>query len=58
MHAKLDAVLSRHKFQPFKDVMAAEVRENEDLHPSPITTIHTHVNEPVHAVAQIAKGRR
>ena len=59
MHAKLNTVLSRHKFQPFKDVMAAEAQENESSHSSSSrTSIHQHVNEPIHAVAQVAKGRR
>jgi len=38
--------------------MAAEAQENESSHPSLMPTINKHVNEPIHAVAQIAKGRR
>jgi hypothetical protein len=31
MSAKVHAVLSRHKFQPFCDVMTAEAAENQSL---------------------------
>jgi len=61
MHAKLNTVLSRHKFQPFKNVMAAEApgaNAEQSLSHSSGTVIDKHLNEPIHAVAQIAKGGR
>jgi polysaccharide deacetylase family protein (PEP-CTERM system associated) len=61
MHAKLNTILSRQRFQPFKDVMAAEAAaanaERSLSHSSGIV-IDKHLNESVHAVAQIAKGGR
>lgn len=61
MHAKLDMVLGRHKFQPFKNVMAAEADGSSaaqtSLPPSGIL-IDKHPKEPVHAMANIAKGRQ
>ncbi len=61
MHAKLNTVLRRHKFQSFKDVMAAEAagaNAEQSLSRSSGVVIDKHLNEPIHAVAQIAKGRR
>src|SRR5215472_9409578 len=58
MRARLHTILSRHKFQPFKDVMALEAQGSETSHCSCTTAIHTNVNEPIHAVAQTAKSRR
>ncbi|MGZ4870558.1 MAG: XrtA system polysaccharide deacetylase [Candidatus Angelobacter sp.] len=60
MHAKLDSVLAGHKFQPFKDVLAAEAAEAMERQVSPHTSgivLDEHLNEPVQAVAQIGKGR-
>jgi polysaccharide deacetylase family protein (PEP-CTERM system associated) len=61
MHAKLNTVLSRRKFQPFKSVMTAEaagVDAHDDLRHSSGIVIDEHLNEPVHAVAHVAKGSR
>jgi polysaccharide deacetylase family protein (PEP-CTERM system associated) len=61
MHAKLNTVLSRHKFQPFKDVMAAEaagtMAELNSNYSSGIA-IDAHRNEPVHTTAHAAEGGR
>ncbi|MGZ4897247.1 MAG: DUF3473 domain-containing protein, partial [Candidatus Angelobacter sp.] len=60
MHAKLDSVLAGHKFQPFKDVLAAEAAEAMEQQVSPHTSgivLDEHLNEPVQAVAQTSKGR-
>jgi polysaccharide deacetylase family protein (PEP-CTERM system associated) len=61
MHAKLNTVLSRHKFQPFKDVLTQEAAEanahQSSCHSSGIR-IDKQLKESVHAVAQIAKGGR
>ncbi|MGZ4878006.1 MAG: XrtA system polysaccharide deacetylase [Candidatus Angelobacter sp.] len=60
MHAKMDSVLARHKFQPFKDVLAAEAAEAMEQQVSPHTSgivLDEHLNEPVQAVAQTSKGR-
>jgi hypothetical protein len=58
MHAKLNTVLQRRKFQPFKDVMAAEANAEQSLLNSAGMVIDKQVNEPIQAMAQIAKGRR
>jgi polysaccharide deacetylase family protein (PEP-CTERM system associated) len=58
MHAKLNTVLSRHKFQPFKDVIAAEAMEKQHGRHSSGILIDEHLNEPVYEVTQIAKGTR
>jgi predicted NodU family carbamoyl transferase len=61
MHDKLNTVLSRRKFQPFKDVLAEEAAEANaqqgSIHSSSIE-IDKHQHEPVHAVVHVAKGRR
>jgi polysaccharide deacetylase family protein (PEP-CTERM system associated) len=61
MHAKLNTVLQRRKFQPFKDVMAAEAagdNAEQSLLNSAGMVIDKHVNEPIQAMVQSAKGRR
>ena len=61
MHAKLNTVLSRRKFQPFKDVMIAEAAEanaQQSARHSSGLVGDKHLHEPLHAVAHIAKGRR
>ena len=61
MHAKLNTVLSRHKFQPFKDVMAEEAAESDaqqNVRHSSSIIIDKHAGEPIHVVAHVAKGRR
>jgi polysaccharide deacetylase family protein (PEP-CTERM system associated) len=61
MHAKLNTILSRRKFQPFKDVLAEEAPEAGALQRSrhsPGVVVDNQLHEPLHAVAQIAKGRR
>jgi hypothetical protein len=61
MHAKLNTVLSRRKFQPFKDVLAEEAAETQAQqsvrHASGLVA-DKHLHEPLHAVAHTAKGRR
>ena len=61
MHAKLNTVLSRHRFQPFRDVLTEEAAEanahQSSCHSSGIR-IDKQPKESVHAVAQIAKGGR
>ncbi len=56
MHAKLGSVLHRHKFQPFKDVLAAEALEQQSSRHASGMVVDQHQNEPVHAVAEIGKG--
>jgi polysaccharide deacetylase family protein (PEP-CTERM system associated) len=61
MHAKLDTVLSRRKFQPFKDVLADEAAEadaQQRARHSSGATIDEHLSEPVHTMAQRAEGGR
>jgi hypothetical protein len=59
MHAKLNTVLSRHKFQPFKDVMAAEaIGTIAELNSRCCSSIDGHLNEPVHTTARGAEGGR
>jgi len=61
MHAKLNTVLSRHKFQPFRDVLTQEAAE-ANAHQSSCHSFGIRIDkqpkESVHAVAQIAKGER
>jgi hypothetical protein len=61
MHAKLNTVLSRHKFQPFKDVMVSEsaeaIAQLNSAHSSGMV-IDGHLNEPVHTIAHGAEGGR
>src|SRR5207302_9912474 len=60
MHTKLDTVLSRRKFQPFKDVLAEEaattIAQLNSGH-SPGIGTDEHLNEPVHTIAHAAEGR-
>ncbi|MCU1254529.1 MAG: hypothetical protein JWM83_828 [Candidatus Angelobacter sp.] len=56
MHAKLQSVLRRHKFQPFQDVLAAEALEHQSSRPASGMTGDEHLSERVHAVAQTGKG--
>jgi polysaccharide deacetylase family protein (PEP-CTERM system associated) len=61
MHPKLNTVLSRRKFQPFKDVLAEEAAEtiarlNSDN--SSGVVIHKQLSEPVHTIPQSAEGGR
>jgi polysaccharide deacetylase family protein (PEP-CTERM system associated) len=61
MHAKLDTLLSRRKFQPFEDVLvqdAAEADAQQRARDSSSLGVDKHSHEPLHAVAHIAKGRR
>ncbi|HEY4675815.1 MAG TPA: DUF3473 domain-containing protein, partial [Candidatus Angelobacter sp.] len=58
MHAKLNTVLIRHKFQPFKDVMAAEAVEKQRGRHSGGVSIDKELNEPIDAVVEIANGGR
>jgi polysaccharide deacetylase family protein (PEP-CTERM system associated) len=61
MHAKLDTLLSRRKFQPFEDVLvqdAAEADAQQRARDSSSLGVDKHLHEPLHAVAHIAKGRR
>ncbi len=59
MHAKLNTVLSRHKFQPFKDVMAAEAAGTiAELNSRYSSSIDEQVNEPIHTIAHGAEGGR
>lgn len=59
MHAKLNTVLSHHKFQAFKNVMATGADGmNEKQSSRHCIVIDKPLDEPVHAVAQIGKGGR
>ena len=61
MHTKLDIVLSRHKFQPFKDVLAEEaagtIAQLHSGHASDVV-IDEHISEPIHTIAHRAEGGR
>jgi polysaccharide deacetylase family protein (PEP-CTERM system associated) len=56
MHGKLDKVLSRHRFQPFIDVLAAEALEQQSLQRAAGMAGDGHINERVHAVVETGKG--
>jgi hypothetical protein len=56
MHAKLESVLRRHKFQPFQDVLATEALEQQGSWHASGMVVDQHQNEPVHAVAETGKG--
>lgn len=61
MQTKLDIVLSRHKFEPFKDVMAAEAAgANVQLNSGHLSgiVIDEQLSEPVHTIARNAEGGR
>ena len=61
MHAKLNTVLSRRKFQPFKDVLeeeAAEADAQQSARHSSGLVPDKQLHEPLHAAAHVAKGRR
>lgn len=61
MHAKLDALLSWRKFQPFEDVLVQDAAEADAQQRAPDSSslgVDKHLHEPLHAVAHIAKGRR
>ena len=61
MHAKLNTVLSHHKFQAFKNVMATEadgMNEKQSSRHCTGIVMDKPLDEPVHAVAQIGKGGR
>jgi len=61
MHAKLNTVLSRRKFQPFKDVLAEEAAQADAQqragHLSSVG-IDKQLSEPVHTIAHRAEGGR
>jgi polysaccharide deacetylase family protein (PEP-CTERM system associated) len=61
MHTKLDTVLSRRKFQPFKDVLAEEaaatIAQLHSGHSSGVV-IDEQLSEPVHTIAHHAEGGR
>ena len=57
MRAKLDSVLSRHKFQTFRDVLIAEGAEGQVSTHAHGTASGTDLNERVPAVAQSGQGR-
>jgi len=61
MHSKLNSVLSRHKFQPFKDVLAKEaaatIAQLRSGHSSGVA-IDEQLSEPVHTIAHHAEGGR
>jgi polysaccharide deacetylase family protein (PEP-CTERM system associated) len=61
MHAKLDTVLSRRKFQPFKDVLAeegAEADAQQRARYSSGAAIDEQLSEPVHTIVHHAEGGR
>lgn len=63
MQGKLDSVLRRHNFQPFKDVLAAEAveaastNEQQSSRHAAGTAVSEQLAEPVHAAAQAGKSR-
>ncbi|HSK45640.1 MAG TPA: XrtA system polysaccharide deacetylase [Candidatus Binatia bacterium] len=61
MHAKLNTVLSRRKFQAFQHLMAAEEaggNRQASLLDSSRIVIDKNLSEPIHAMAHVAKGKR
>jgi hypothetical protein len=58
MENKLSAILSRHKFQRFSDVLAGEVPEDRPLAKPAGKTTDREIAEPLKIAAQQGRGSR
>ncbi|MCU1332703.1 MAG: hypothetical protein JWM08_1695 [Candidatus Angelobacter sp.] len=56
MHAKLDKILSRHKFQPFRDVMAADALEQHGSPQGSSVALRQDTYQRVHATSPARQG--
>jgi hypothetical protein len=56
MHAKLDKVLGRHKFQRFRDVMAADALEQQSSPQGSGVFLKEETYQPVHATFPARQG--
>jgi polysaccharide deacetylase family protein (PEP-CTERM system associated) len=56
MHAKLDKILGRHKFQPFRDVMAADALEQRGSPQGSSVSLRQDTYQRVHATSRARQG--
>jgi hypothetical protein len=58
MENKLSAILSRHRFQRFSDVLTGEVPEDRTLAKPAGKTADREISEPLEIAAQQGRGSR